>query len=104
MELAQSSVIELEQSEASNSITLKRLERAAEALGCRVVYALIPEKPLSDTLRERAQDVADRRLKAVDHTMRLEDQSVRDQKARAEIRKRAIENLLKNPSRLWDEE
>jgi predicted DNA-binding mobile mystery protein A len=104
MGLAQSSVIELEQSEASNSITLKRLERAAEALGCRVVYALIPEKPLSDTLRERAQDVADRRLKAVDHTMRLEGQSVRDQKARAEIRRRAIENLLKNPSRLWDEE
>lgn len=103
MSVVQSSAVELEQSEARDGITLKRLERAAEALGCRVVYALIPEKPLSQVVRARAERIADRQLAAVEHTMRLEDQAVPDKKARAELRQRAIDDLLRNPSRLWDE-
>src|SRR5579862_2393390 len=54
LKIAQPSAVELEQSEASNSITLRTLERAAEALGCRVIYALIPEKPLQETIRNQA--------------------------------------------------
>lgn len=104
LNVVQSSAVELEQSEARGGITLKRLERAAEALGCRVVYVLVPEKPLAETLRQRAERVADRQLTAVEHTMRLENQSVPDKKARSELRQRTIEDLLRNPSRLWDEE
>ncbi len=80
------------------------MERAAEALGCRVVYALIPEKPLANTVRERAERLADRQLAAVEHTMRLENQGVPDKRARAKLRQRTIDELLHSPSRLWDEE
>src|ERR1700678_4545830 len=55
-------VIELERGEASGNITIKSLERAAEALGCRLVFALIPEERLTDTIRKRASAVADRQL------------------------------------------
>lgn len=103
LNVVQSSAVELEQSEARDGITLKRLERAAEALGCRVVYVLVPEKPLSEVVRARAERIADRQLAAVEHTMRLENQAVPDKKARAELRQRAIDDLLRNPSRLWDE-
>ena len=103
MNVVQSSAVELEQSEARGGITLKRLERAAEALGCRVVYALVPEQPLSEVVRARAERIAERQLAAVEHTMRLENQGVPDKKARAELRQRAIDDLLRNPSRLWDE-
>jgi predicted DNA-binding mobile mystery protein A len=102
--VAQSSAIELEQAEARDAITLKRLQRAAEALGCRVVYTLIPEKPLADIVRERAERLADRQLTAIDHTMQLENQGVQDKKVRAELRQRTIDELLRTPSRLWDEE
>ncbi len=102
--VVQSSAVELEQAEARDAITLKRLERAAEALGCRVVYALIPEKPLANTVRERAERLADRQLAAVEHTMRLENQGVPDKRARAKLRQRTIDELLHSPSRLWDEE
>ena len=51
-------VIELERGEASGNITIKSLERAAEALGCRLVYALIPEEPLTDTIRKRTSAVS----------------------------------------------
>jgi predicted DNA-binding mobile mystery protein A len=101
--IAQSSASELEQAEARGGITLKRLERAAEALGCRVVYVLIPDKPLAQTLQEHAERVAGRELAAVAHTMRLEDQAVHDTEANADLHRRTVEALLQNPSRLWDE-
>jgi predicted DNA-binding mobile mystery protein A len=104
MAIVQSSASELEQAEARDSITLKRLERAAGALGCRVVYALVPLKPLSQVVRDRAEQMADRQIAAIEHTMRLEDQAVPDKQARAALRQRTIDDLLRNPSRLWEEE
>lgn len=101
--IAQPSAIELEKSEAGRSITLRTLERAAEALGCRVVYVLIPEKPLEEVLRERATLVANKRLTAVEHTMRLEDQGVPGKKVRNDLQKKIVEELLQKPARLWDE-
>lgn len=80
LKIAQPSAVELEQSEAANRITLRTLERAAEALGCRLVYALIPAQPLEETVRNRAKLMAGRKLAAVEHSMRLEDQAVRGKK------------------------
>jgi predicted DNA-binding mobile mystery protein A len=102
--VAQSSAVELEQAEVHASVTLKRLERAAEALGCRVVYVLLPERPLAETVRKRAEHLVDRRLAAVDQTMRLESQDVSDKEARTALRQKTIDELLRKPSHLWDEE
>lgn len=96
-------VIELERGEASGNITVQSLERAAEALGCRLVYALIPEKPLADTIRQRASLVADRQLASVDQTMRLEAQGVTDKARQREAYQRLVADLLRRPARLWDE-
>jgi predicted DNA-binding mobile mystery protein A len=96
-------IIELEHSEAGGNITVKSLERAAEALGCRLVYALVPVKPLTDTVRQRAQIVADRQLASVEQTMRLEAQEVTDETRRREAHQVLIEGLLRRPARLWDE-
>src|SRR6266849_5742373 len=68
--VSQPRIIELEQSEVSGGVTLNTLQRAAEALGCRFVYALVPEQPLEDTVRARAKLIAARQLAAVEHTMR----------------------------------
>ncbi len=50
--IRQASVVGLEKSEASKSITLETLERAAHALDCRLVYALVPRKPLAEVVHE----------------------------------------------------
>ncbi len=97
------SELTLEQSEASGHVTLHTLQRAAEALGCRLVYAVIPDRPLAETLRERAELVAARQLANVEQTMRLEDQAVQGKAATRELRRRLIEELLCHPARLWDE-
>ncbi len=101
--VSQPRVVELEQSEVSGSVTLHTLQRAAEGLGCRVVYALIPEKPLAETVRALAETVAQKQLASVQQTMRLENQSVNDKAASDRLRDQLIEKLLSRPARLWDD-
>lgn len=100
--VSQPRIIELEQSEVSGTVTLNTLQRAAEALGCRLVYVLVPEKPLAETVRDRAESLAQRRLSDVEHTMLLENQTV-SKTASRELRERLIGELLRRPARLWDE-
>ncbi|VAX03953.1 hypothetical protein MNBD_GAMMA20-319, partial [hydrothermal vent metagenome] len=42
--VVQSRTVAIEQAEAKGSITLNSLEKAANALDCRLVYALVPRK------------------------------------------------------------
>src|SRR6516225_12018564 len=67
----QPSVVDLEQSEAKGSIELATLRRVAEALDCKLVYALVPNKPLETMIRDRARLFAQRRRKPVEHSMLL---------------------------------
>src|ERR1700676_5160497 len=69
-------VVAIEQSEAKGTIELATLRRVAEALDCNLVYALIPNKPLEATLRERARAFVRRRRAPVEHSMLLEHQKV----------------------------
>ncbi|MEA2877358.1 MAG: hypothetical protein QOF14_2554 [Hyphomicrobiales bacterium] len=101
--VSQPRIIELEKSEASGTVTLNTLQRAAEALGCRLVYALVPDEPLEKTVTERVNQLAQRQFMAVQQTMRLEDQSVRSKKANDDVRRQFVEVLSKHPARLWDE-
>lgn len=64
----------LERSEATGTIKLETLRRAAEALGCTLVYAFVPNVPLENMVRERARAIALRDFGRVEHTMKLEAQ------------------------------
>jgi len=68
-------VTRLEQSEAGNRIRLDTLRRAADALGCDLVYLLVPRRPLHAVVRERARELAHWQVAAVERTMSLEDQA-----------------------------
>ena len=82
--VTQSRVPAMEQAEVSGSIRLDTLERAARALDCRLVYALVPNSPLEDTVWNQARRRAVRHLADVAHSMRLEDQAVTDTDCAAE--------------------
>lgn len=103
MNVRQPRIVELEKAEISGNITMQSLERAAEALGCRVIYILVPHKPLTETLQERALQVAHRQLSSVEQSMRLEAQGVDDEGQRKRTLQRLADDLLKRPARLWDE-
>jgi len=57
--VVQSRVVAIEQGESKGSITLNSLEKAAQALDCRLVYALVPEQPLEDMVRLRSWQKTD---------------------------------------------
>lgn len=77
MGISRQSVQDLEAAEAERRVTLDSLDRMARAMGCRVVYALVPESGSIDSLRERrAHALAQALLKPADHSMKLEAQGV----------------------------
>ena len=75
----------IEKSEAAGSIQLNTLRRAAEALDCALVYALVPRTSLDSTVNQRARKIAVRDLQRVAHTMKLEAQTTGDPATEARI-------------------
>lgn len=69
-------VTKLEHAEVLGGITIAKLAEVAEALDCQIVYALVPNTSLDDTVRRRATETVDRRAEYVGATMALEDQAV----------------------------
>ena len=101
--VSQPSVTLAEQSEVKGSIELATLRRVAEALDCTLVYALVPNRPLEETVRDRARRFVMQRLAAVEHTMLLEDQKVTTQDPSRDEQER-IDSILRdtNPRKFWD--
>lgn len=101
--VSQPRVVGIEQAEAKGTITLDSLARAARALDCRLVYALVPRRPLDTLVEERATRLADRQLGHTRHTMALEAQTM-DARDENEQRKRLIRKLVEQTSsKLWDD-
>jgi predicted DNA-binding mobile mystery protein A len=104
LNLSQSRVVEIEHAEVSGSITLDSLRRAAEALDCRLVYALVPAAPLEEIAENRAKTKALQRLKKTRHTMALEDQSVDAADEEEQLKQLAQKLLVQPGSGLWDDD
>lgn len=70
------SVVDLEKSEMQGTIQLKTLRRAAEALDCVLIYALVPKSSLNDMVEQKAREIARNELARISHTMDLEAQGL----------------------------
>jgi predicted DNA-binding mobile mystery protein A len=102
--VSQPRVLGIEKAEVAGSITLESLTRAARALDCRVVYAIVPRKPLESLVEDRARELAKQRLRATSHSMALENQRV-DEADEQEHLERLVQKLLDQPgSALWEDE
>jgi predicted DNA-binding mobile mystery protein A len=76
LDISQTSVAKLERNELHETISIGKLAEVARAMDCQLVYALIPNTTLDDTVRRQAEQVAANTLGYVTATMDLEDQSV----------------------------
>ena len=104
MGVSQPRAVGIEKAETLGSLTLESLERAARALDCRLVYALVPRKKLELLVEDRARELAKKRLRATSHSMALENQRV-DEVDELEHLKRLVQKLLDQPgSTLWEDE
>jgi len=78
MGVTESTVVRLEGREVAGKVQLDSLARAAEALDCDLVYALVPRRALDASVREQARAKAEESMANVAHSMGLEDQPVPD--------------------------
>ncbi len=101
--VVQSRVVAIEQAEVKGAITLNSLEKAAQAMDCRLVYALVPRMPLEEIVTERAERLAKKRLESTRHSMALEAQSIEAADEQEQL-KRMVQSLLDKPgSELWED-
>jgi len=86
-------VRKLESAEASDAITLASLRKLAQALDCELQYALVPRNSLQQQVRDRAEMVAQERLRPIAHSMALEDQAVQGPQNKLQLEV-AIKDLI----------
>jgi predicted DNA-binding mobile mystery protein A len=99
------SIAQLEKREPQRKVTLASLDRAAQAMECRVVYALVPKESgasLDTIIESKAREMATRILRDVEHTMRLEAQGTSSRDLQSEIERIASELKAKADSRIWN--
>lgn len=102
MGIQQSGVILLEKRELDKKVSLETMEKAAQAMGCKFVYALVPqEESLNAILEKQCQRAAREILKRTLHTMELEDQAVGPAEAQLHEDELARELKRKLDSRIW---
>jgi predicted DNA-binding mobile mystery protein A len=85
MGVSQSTLSEMEKAEARGAIQLSSLKRAAEAMNCTLVYALVPTETLETCFQTRAHAVAIEQLRPVEQTMRLENQLLDPEATREQL-------------------
>ena len=99
--VARQATAKLENNELNDSITLKTLRKAAEAMGCKLVYAFVPPQgSLEDIVKKQAYKKAQELIEPINHTMLLEAQEVGDLKERITEAADELTNDLN--SKLWD--
>lgn len=99
--IAGSTLHKSEQSEADARITLAQLRKLADGLDCELVYALIPRRPLTEVVQERARGIAMEEIGSVAHTMGLEGQHPTAERLRKQVERRTDELLCGRWSKLW---
>lgn len=99
--ITQQSTFKLEENEQDNSITLKTLKRAAEAMDCKLVYAIVPNQgKLEDIVKIQAYKKARAIVTPVNQTMLLEAQEVGNLKEK--ITETANELVNELNSKFWN--
>ncbi len=93
---------DIERLEVTGATTLKTLRRAAEAMECDLVYALVPKNSLKETLLKQARRKVGRNMARASHTMALEDQALTPDDSNKAMEVAAASLLNKIPKTFWD--
>jgi predicted DNA-binding mobile mystery protein A len=100
----QSGITRLEERELSGKITLERLSKAADAMNCKLIYAIVPNDRYADLgaiIDERAKGLAQQLVRTTEHSMRLEKQGANDEDLAKEVDSLANQLKSKMDARIW---
>ena len=97
-------VFEIEKDEVRGAVTIQTLQRAAAAMGCEFVYAIVPKggASLEQLLASQAGKIAKEKLRSVGHTMSLEAQSVETSTESSQLEEMVRDLVTRPPRWFWD--
>ena len=95
-------IYQAERKEPEGGVTIKQMEKLAEAMGGRFVYAIVPEGSVDDILRKQAHKKAEAIVKRASAHMALEKQSLMPEQTKEEITRLADELMRERPSDFWE--
>lgn len=98
-----SAITKMEKAEVARIISVKNIERVADALECDVHYVLVPRKPLQQILLDQAMKSAKSTILKVDHSMTIEKQKVGPKQIEKQIKDLADHLLLMGDRSIWDD-
>ena len=97
----QSRISRLENAEIDGDLKLSSLKKVAEGLNMQFVYGFVPKNGLENMVLEQAQKIARKRMKRVNHTMKLEELS-NNEKSKA-FQDLVQKILIKDAKDFWNE-
>lgn len=99
----QSRISRIENNEAAGDLKLSSMNKIAEGLGMKFIYAFIPHQSLEEMVRDRARKIARQQIAQVNKTMRLEDQELSTEEKAKAFDDLVQKILIDDPKGLWDE-
>jgi len=102
MNMTKQGVDAFEKAEVSGSISLNTLRKAAEALDCALVYAVVPRDSLHNAVERQARKLAEHSAAYTGHSMLLENQLPGKHERQAALEKAIADIVRHRPKNLWD--
>ncbi|VAW60571.1 hypothetical protein MNBD_GAMMA11-509 [hydrothermal vent metagenome] len=101
--VSRAQVSKTEKSELSGRVTIKTMQKMAEAMECRFVYAIVPEKSVEEVITAQARKKAEAIVEYTHQHMMLEGQALSDRQIAFEV-ERLITNMVdQQPADFWDD-
>lgn len=104
MGVTRARVAQAELAEVSGGATLKSMRAAAEAMGCRFVYAIVPDRPVEAVIVAQARTKAQALVTTASTHMALESQTLPDAAIAADIERVASDLARDMAPDFWSDE
>lgn len=101
--VTKAAIYQAERNEPEGAITIKQMEKIAQALGCRFVYAIVPDDSVADIVKQQARKKAEALVQRASAHMALEKQALPSDQTRAEIERQTDELIRSMPPDFWEE-
>lgn len=105
LNLSRGRISQMEKAEADGGVTLRSMKDTAEAMGCRFVYAIVPENGhIENVIEAQARKKAEALVGRANTHMALEKQALSENKNKKEIIRITEDLIRKQPSDFWVDE
>lgn len=101
MGVSRNAVYQAERNEREGAITISQMQKLANAMGGRFIYAIVPEGSVDDVIRAQAHRKAEARIRRASAHMALEKQSLPAEQTKQRIEELADELVREMPPDLW---